>query len=154
MKSWLNRLAILAGLGGILLLAAGAVVPRGNAPRSATGPSLVVVPNDQSVVRVSSGGARRIIYKATNQSEVQAVRLLGGQSSCNAMGCVNVYGMPLTIYPGQTAAFEVEYKGAQPGHFTLEVPIYTDCPGQGEIHLTIDAEVAEAKPASALAEDQ
>ena len=144
MRALLNRIASLAGLGGILLLATGAVYLWGGTRRPSIGLRISVEPNDQVLVKTTVGETRRVVFRATNHSDVRSVQLLGGQGSCNPTGCVNVNGVPLTIPPGRSGSFEVEYMGVQPGRFTREIPIYTDCPGQGEIRLVLTAAVTGA----------
>lgn len=145
MRSLLQCLSTLAMGGAVALVAAGAWAWYDEARMPSAGSWLVISPAVTTIKGLGANVPRHIAFQVVNQNLKRPAILLGGCSSCESQGCVIIEGLPLAVSPGGTTRFEVEYKSFKAGRFTREFPIYTDCPGQAEIPLTIIAEVAEAQ---------
>jgi hypothetical protein len=114
-----------------------------NSQSGANAPWLNVSPRVSSLGNLSLGEPRIAAFQLTNHSGNRPVRLLGAADFCDAQGCASSAGLPRVIAPGSTYTLEVEYKGTETGRFVREFVVYTDCPAQEQIPLTITGEVGQ-----------
>jgi hypothetical protein len=91
------------------------------------------------------GESRPITFTAINRNGARPARLIGAEDGCDPFGCLTLKGLPMSIPPGGTAIVEAEYLASKEGPFRREFPLYTDCPGQFEIRLSILGEAAGPK---------
>jgi hypothetical protein len=74
------------------------------------------------------------------------VQLLGAAAGCGLSICVEADGLPMAIPPGSDRDLQIDlHASGRPGPFSDEMVIYTDCPGQLEVHLTFHGSVVEPK---------
>lgn len=70
------------------------------------------------------------------------VTLLGSPNFCGDSGCVSSSGLPMTLEPGGIARVPFVLKAGEPGAFDLDLLIYSDFPGQTEVHTRLKGVVA------------
>lgn len=91
------------------------------------------------------GEIRPIVFSVMNGADSRPVRLVGAEDGCDSLGCLTLKGLPMTIPPGGSAIIEAEYRASKEGPFRREFPLYTDCPGQFEVRLSIVGEAVGRK---------
>jgi hypothetical protein len=142
-RSKLYSWAGLAALIGLALAGAGAAAWWYQARVPKPGTWLAITPAVQSTGELLVNQTRDVSFTITNRHPTQPLRLLGAADSCGPQGCPIVESLPITVPPAGSVPLVVEYKSFRPGQFTCDVPLYTDSPGQFEMHLSIMAHVTE-----------
>ena len=141
-----NRVIFMfAAFAGIGLIVVGVWIGRPEAVRPPSPPWLTFEPVTCELGEVTEGEARMVPISVSNRHGSSVARLLGANNHCGPEGCVFWRGDPITVQPGQTAIFEVEWKGSQAGRVVQELTVFTDCPGQAIVQLSIAGEVIAAK---------
>lgn len=106
---------------------------------------LTALPARQVVTELTAGESCEVRFQLLNRNTRHEVRVTGVVGGCSAQGCIGVQPVPATIPPGGMLDLVVNYKSPFPGQFSRVVTIYTNCPGQEEIHITV---VASVRPTS------
>ncbi len=140
-RSFDRFLPILALTVGLAFSIAGVWAWRRDSPRAEPAAQLRFVPVDQELGPVLVGELRKVTFRAINRDDSRPARVLGVEQHCNRQGCIFWRGDATTIPPGGEAIVEVEWKGMEPGRLVQHFPVYTDCPGQAEVLLTISGDV-------------
>ena len=140
-RSFDRSLPILALTGGLALLLAGVWAWSRDAARAKPAAQLQFIPVNHELGAVPAGELRKVAFRAVNRDESRPARVLGVEQHCDLQGCIFWRGAPTTIPPGGEATVEVEWKGVNPGRLVQHFPVYTDCPGQAEVRLTISGDV-------------
>ena len=102
---------------------------------------LEFLPANRDLGPVAVGELRKVAFRAINHDDSRPARILGIEQHCDIQGCIIWRGTPTTLPPSGEATFEVEWKGMKPGRLVQQFPVYTDCPGQAEVRLTISGDV-------------
>jgi hypothetical protein len=140
-RSFDRYLPILALTGGLALSIAGGWTWCRDSTRAEPATQLSFVPADQELGPVLVGELRKVAFRAINRDDSRPARLLGVEQHCDRQGCIFWRGGATTIPPGGEAIVEVEWKGMEPGRLVQHFPVYTDCPGQTKVRLTISGDV-------------
>ncbi len=146
MVSALRVGSTLAGLAGVSMLIAGAWAWRSVSIAPPTESRLVFEPMMQDVGPVFEGEFRFVTFRVTNPNEARSYRVLGGESFCDAEGCIFWRGEPTTIPPGGSSKFQVEWKGLGAGRVDRKFSVYTDAPGQAIVQLTVSGDLMKTGP--------
>jgi hypothetical protein len=87
------------------------------------------------------GDSAQATLTVTNRSS-QAVRIIGVSGHCAPFGCVGVRDeLPTEIAAGETRQLTVVCLIAKAGPFEDTLPVFTSCPEQNEIDLTLRGRV-------------
>lgn len=152
MNTRLRGLGRLAWAGGLALLALGVWSWWARARPATAREWLVVEPPGVSAGSLVVGAPRVVRLRVTNRFGGRPARLLGASDFCDADGCVTSRGLPRTIPPGGSEVVELECQGVRIGPFRRSIALYSDCPGQAEIPVTITGEVLGAGPGASPSE--
>jgi hypothetical protein len=93
----------------------------------------------QSLGDLPAGVEFPVSFAVTNESS-RSVTLLGVTQFCEDWGCVYASGFPVTLAPRSSSTISVGVRtraGGRTGNFAAEVILYSDCPGFGQIQLSI-----------------
>ncbi len=141
-RRWFGRgLPTLALTAGLALSLAGLWAWNRDSARAHPSVQLEFSPVNQELGPIPLGELRKVAFRAINRDNSRPARVLGVEQHCDRQGCIFWRGTPTTIPPGGEAIIEVEWKGMEPGRLVQDFPVYTDCPGQMEVRLTISGEV-------------
>ena len=141
MRTARRSLPILAMAAGVVFAVAAYREWRREASRPLPGAQLSFLPALQDLGVTAPGESRKVVFTVKNLDDARPARLLGAEEHCDRLGCIFWKGAPTTIRPGEERTFEVEWKGIRPGRLVQSFPVYTDCPGQMEVRLSIAGEV-------------
>jgi len=128
-------LAVIVGVGIFVFGSSEAAIAR------LRGESLRVTP---AVLGLGSGtpGTLLTTLVTVRNYTSHPVRLIGGTSDCS---CITTQNMPVTIEPGDSTTIGVKMKvpSANAGQLTRWVELFTDCPNQRTLRLTVGCRVEE-----------
>lgn len=80
----------------------------------------------------------KVVEFRLKNSLPRPIRLLGGYSRCGSNVCLLVDNLPPLIQPSAELSIPITVQGGlNAGAFSEPVSIYTDCPGNREIVLTL-----------------
>jgi hypothetical protein len=99
-------------------------------------------------VEVESDEEFPIVIQLTNNSD-KPVKIVGDTGHCGHGVClVTRTRIPMIISPHQSGSIEVAVRGMQEGTFKKDYSIFTDCPGQFRVSVTIQCTVRGGKRAA------
>jgi hypothetical protein len=73
---------------------------------------------------------------------VRMIRVVGATGVCRAPGCLIARDLPVDVPPFSTRDILIELRASdRAGPFRLNMTVFTDCPGQTTMELTVYGEV-------------
>ena len=106
-----------------------------------------LVVEDPVVFATARAGDEVLVRFQLRNRTLRTIRLIGATETCGAGGCNTVEGLPAEIPPCSTYELSVKLLvRKQPGEFSKEFTLYTDCPGQPNLLLTIKSRVEAKDP--------
>jgi hypothetical protein len=105
-------------------------------------PRLIVANPKAALGVVRSGETFKLEFSLHNAGSAD-VEIVGANDRCDAQGCSQTRGLPLTLAPAQTAVVQVEFQARATGELRWELALYVRGERTQTVVLTIEGQVME-----------
>jgi hypothetical protein len=142
-------LAFLSVAIGAALLSWG--ISQSGAPAQAAGPgSIVADATEKTFLDVATGVQISVPFNLRNGTEC-TVHIVGATTICDRNGCLapeDASKLPMEILPGETQTLYLAVKAGDPGFFSQQAVLFTDCKQSLKIVVRVSGLVVPAEPGS------